>query len=116
MIIRGLDAQGDWVYGKGKSDYAKNLDGLEIDLATRLRSWKFDCFFASQEGVDYRSYLAKNTQPFLEADIKRVILQTEGVTVINSFSAVFNENERNLTIEADISTIYGELTNFNVSV
>lgn len=114
MIIRNVDSNNDWVFGKGKNDYKRDSEALVVDLKTRLQSWKYNCFFDKQEGIDYKSFLGRGTKLFLDADIKRVILQTEGVLRINTFSSILGRNDRNLTITANISTIYGEIEDFTV--
>lgn len=106
MIIRAVDENNDWLYGKGKSDYKKNLEALKQDLKTRLQSWKNDCFFALSEGVDYNNFLDKNTKIFLDRDTKKVMLQTEGVLRINTFNSEVDVN-RGYSGLANITTIYG---------
>lgn len=109
MTIRSVDSNGDWKFGKGRQNYRRDIEGLKIHLETRLKSWKGDCFFALLDGVDYNNFLDLGTQQFLERDIKRVILQTQEVMRINSFSSFLDREERNLTITAEIDTIYGVL-------
>jgi hypothetical protein len=109
MIIRNVDENGDWVFGKGKNDYKKDQDALEVSLKTRLKSWKFDCFFDEQEGIDYKNYLDRNTQTFLDNDIKRVTLQTDGILRINSFESEIAVDDREYSANMNILTIYGNL-------
>lgn len=110
MIIRALDSIGDWTFGKGKQNYLKGIEALKLDIITRLKSWKGDCFFDLAAGVDYNNFLDIGTQSFLERDIKRVILQTPGVIKINTFESTLNRDDRNLTISSEIVTIYGSLS------
>lgn len=109
MTIRSVDSNGDWEFGKGRQHYRRGVEGLKIHLETRLKSWKGDCFFDLLGGVDYNNFLDVGTREFLERDIKRVILQTQEVLRINNFSSVLDRVERNLTITAEIDTIYGIL-------
>lgn len=108
MIIRATDENGDWVYGKGKNDYKKNRDALIEHLKTRLKSWKYDCFFAEQDGVDYKNFLDRGTKTFLDNDVKRIILQTEGVLRINTFESEISD-DREFSANVNIFTIYGNL-------
>lgn len=109
MIMREIDATGDWTFGKGLSGYKKGLPALEQDLKTRLLSWKNDCFFAMQEGIDYQTLLDKGQQASLESAIKLEILQTEGVIGITpgSLIVVLDSTTRELSVQASIDTIYG---------
>lgn len=116
MIIRNIDQNGDWVFGKGSSDYRKDLEATKIDLNTRLQSWKFDCFFALEEGVDYKNNLDRNTKIFLDQDIKRVVLQTQNILRINEYVSEIDEETRQLTVSISVATLYGNIENFTFSV
>jgi hypothetical protein len=105
MIIRKLDSTGDWTFGKGLSNYLSAEMAIEQNIQTRLLSWKNDCFFALQEGVDYRNLLDKGQEKNLKQAIKAVILTCEGVLAVREIFAVLGSN-RNLTISYSIDTIY----------
>lgn len=111
MIIRNTDSNGDWVYGKGKNDYLINLDAVKKNVETRLYSWKGNCFFATREGVDYNSYLDIGTKGFLDRDVKRVLLQSEGVLTISDFtSSISTDDLRAYTATMTITTTFGDTT------
>ncbi len=81
MIFRNLDADSDWRFGKGKNDYAQGQAAIALNIKTRIKSWVGDCFFAQTAGIDWVNRLgSKNQRALLEADLRRVILQSEGVT------------------------------------
>ena len=107
MIHRNLDSKNDWQFGKGKQSYVKDLPAILLNVKTRLKSWKGDSFSKPFEGVDYNNYLDKGTKSFLDADIKRVILQSEGIIKITSYSSEINRTTRGFSATADILTIYG---------
>lgn len=109
MIIRALDADSDWKFGKGKSDYLRNLDAIKLNILTRLKSWKGDCFFAPTEGVDYNNFMDVGTKDFLDRDVKRVMLQSEGVMIINSFESTLERDSRGYSAAANIKTYFGNL-------
>lgn len=106
MIIRNTP-KGNFTFGKGKSDYLRDLDAVLGNIEGRLLSWVGDCFFSPAEGVDYNTYLDKNTEQLLIADQKRVILQSEGVIKIISYESSLDRNTRGFTAQTEISTIYG---------
>lgn len=110
MRIRNVDINGDWVYGKGKNDYKKDLEGLKVDLQTRLKEWKYDCFFNEESGIDYKNFLDIGTQIFLDNDVKRVTLQTDGILRINSFESTIDRDTREYYGEMNISTYYGDFS------
>src|SRR4030042_6208019 len=105
MLIRKNDENNEWIFGRGRNDYIKNEDALKQNLKTRILSWKNDCFFDLQAGVDWNNYLDIGTKFFLDQNVKQVILQTPDVIKINSYESVLSD--RNLTITTNIYTIYG---------
>ncbi len=109
MIIRALDSSNDWTFGKGIQNYLREVDALKLNIRTRLKSWKGDCFYSTAEGVDYNNFIDVCTKDFLDRDMKRVILQTEGVLKITEFISTLDRTSRELTIEARIATIYGNI-------
>ena len=88
MIVRALDANGDWTFGSGKQNYLSALNALKQQIVTRLKSWKGNCFFALQDGVDWNNYLDIGTKNLLDLDIKRVVLQTGGVLRMRNYSSI----------------------------
>jgi hypothetical protein len=110
MKVRALDINGDWQFGRGLQSYKTEKDALNQNISTRLKSWENDCFFAMDEGIDYENYLDIGTKEFLDLDIKRCLLQTEGVLRIDSYSSTINASTRDVTITAEVFTIFGTMT------
>ena len=109
MILRNLDDQNDWTFGTGKQTYLTQIEALKLNLRTRLRSWNGDCYFALPEGVDWNNYLDIGTKDLLDRDIRRVTLQTEGVLKIYEYQSTLDRDDRALSVEMKIATIYGDL-------
>ena len=107
MKTRALDAMGDWQFGRGLQSYATEKNALNQNISTRLKSWKNDCFFAMDDGVDWNNFLDIGKKTFLDIDIKRVILQTEGVLRISSYESTLDPETRKITISATVGTIFG---------
>ena len=107
MIIRNSTPNGDFVFGKGLSDYLTNQDAILHNVKTRLLQWKGDCLYAEAEGVDYNNLLDVGTKNLLDSDVKRIILQSEGVIKINAFESTLDNDERAYSGEATITTIFG---------
>ncbi len=106
MIIRKIDAQSDWLFGHGNSDYAKDEAAINENIQTRILSWIGDCFFALQEGVDWRNRLEVGQQAALKDEIATIILQSFGVMAINFIELSFDGRTRLATIRANIQTIF----------
>jgi len=109
-MIRALDANDDWTFGKGIANYLTNEDAIALNVRTRLRSWFGDCFFAVAEGVDYNNLLDIGTETLLNGDIRRVILQTEGVLRIETYESAINRTTRAFSVDTTIVTIFGNVT------
>lgn len=113
MIIRNSTAftdsttSGDFSFGKGLSNYLTNQDAILHNVKTRLLQWKGDCFYAAAEGVDYNNLLDIGTKNLLDSDVKRVILQSEGVIKINAFESTLDNSVRAYSGKATITTIFG---------
>lgn len=107
MLFRNLDENGDWTFGRGKSDYVSANRAVGLNIKTRLKSWVGDCFFDQTAGIDWYNRLGSTGQrELLELDLKRVIQQTEGVTGILSFDTFLNG--RNFTAEYSVETVYSK--------
>jgi hypothetical protein len=106
VIFRQLTSLGDWTFGRGTATYARTEKAIELNIRTRLLSWKGDCFFAQQDFVDWFSRLDRGQVANLNSELQTVILQSFGVVAINSFSAVLNNATRVVLINYNIATIY----------
>jgi len=108
MIIRAIDSNGDWTFGKGKSSYKKDLAALIQNIKTRLFEWKGDCFFDNNAGVDWKNRLAKRSQlnPLIN-EVRTVILKTDGITQVINVDADLDSN-RQLTLSYSAKTVFGD--------
>jgi hypothetical protein len=103
--IRALDQNGDWEFGRGLSSYKRKQDAIIQNLKTKLKEWKFDCFFAQNSGVDYNNRLSKtNQKSLLDQEIKRIIVSTEGVINLNSFES--SVEVRDYRADFNVTTVY----------
>ena len=107
MILRNLTVENDWTFGSGIQNYKRDLAAFELNIKTRLQSWKGDCFYLPAEGVDYNNFLDVGTKNFLDSDVKRVILQSEGVIKITEYESNLDRDSRDFTATVTIITIFG---------
>ena len=84
-MIRALDKNHDWMFGQGLQSYKFKSDEIEQNIKSRILSWKNDCFFALSEGVNWNQYFNSGNKLLLDQDIKRVIIQTNGVSQLLDF-------------------------------
>lgn len=107
MSFRNLDENHDWVAGTGKNAYVTENQEIALNVETRLLSFLGDCFFATNEGIDWFNLLDYNKQQQLENAVQEVIIQTPEVTAINSVDIVLGAN-RQIRLTYDIQTIYSD--------
>ena len=86
MIFRELDSNNDWQFGRGLQNMTRQNQAIGLNIKTRIQSWVGDCFFDLQAGIDWWNRLgSKNQRSLLELDLRRIILQSEGVTGLVEF-------------------------------
>lgn len=115
MIIRRVDSTNDWNFGKGISDYAVETEAIMQNIKSRVLSWVGDCFFAPDEGVDWKSRLDIGQQDLLVQEIKAIILQSFGVVRITEFASTFIGQTRAINITYTIDTIFGQTIQSTIS-
>lgn len=106
MIFRNLDANHDWEWGSGLANYIAGEDSIGLNINTRLLSWLNDCFFDMSAGIDWLNLLGSiGKENMLNTNLRRVILQSYGVTGLISLSVNLNP-QRLFSAEYIINTIY----------
>jgi hypothetical protein len=108
MIIRKVDSENDWRFGKGKADYARDEQAIEQNINGRLLSWVGDCFWALNDGVDWKSRLDIGQEEALSEECKNIILSSEGVVGITSVVVSLGRDSRMISIAYDVDTIYSQ--------
>lgn len=108
MQIAGLDSSGDWLFGRGSSDYLVDEAAIELNIKTRLMEWIGDCFFNLQAGIDWNNYIgSKNNLDSLAASLKSLILKSDGVVNVVSVGVSLDSN-RNFSATYVINTVYAQ--------
>lgn len=98
MIVRSIkkDNSGysEWQFGHSLADYRNGQNQIAQDIYTALYEWKYDCFFALENGIDWYTRLGyKNQKEQLDSDIVRTIENRNGVLAVFDFqSAVTGRN------------------------
>lgn len=108
MRYRKLDSSGDYTFGTGADFYSDSPEAVAQAIATRLKLWRGEWFLDRSEGTPYlEEVLGERRTRSPDVAVKQRILGTPGVTEIRSFSAVFDESTRALTIHATVETEFG---------
>ncbi len=106
MKFRGIDVNGDWMFGQGIGSFAQGQNAIALDIAARVRSWKGNCFFDTSHGVDYTNVTEKGRETAFQTAMSNCIMQTVGVVQINSINVSINPRTRRASLTYDIQTIY----------
>ena len=106
MIVRALDINKDWQFGKGLNDYKSNADAVAQDIATRLNSFLGDCFFDQGAGINWFGFLGGKNQLQLNLAISSTILNTSGVQTMLQLSVNLSVT-RKLTVSYAVTTTFG---------
>lgn len=106
MKFRGIDLNGDWMFGQGIGSYAQGAAAIALDIAARVRSRKGNCFFSPSAGVDYTNLMEKGREQDFITAMSNCIMQTVGVVKINSVSININPKTRLASMTYNIQTIY----------
>ena len=105
MRFRNLDENHDWCFGKGLQDYTQKNQAIGLNIKTRIYSWVNDCFFDMGAGIDWLNRLgSKNQRDLLEADLRRIIIQSVDVTGLLDFQSTLIG--RNFSATFEIETKY----------
>lgn len=105
-MFRSLVAD-DWDFGNGLGSYVTEQQEIALNVKTRVMSFLGDCFFATDEGIDWWNLLDYRYQDRLENAVQEVIKNTPGVTAINSVDVLMGAN-RKIRLQYDIQTIYSK--------
>ncbi len=105
MIERSLDANGDWTFGRGKSNYLTMNRAIGQSIQTRLSSFLGDCFFDTAAGIDWFNFLGSKQKVALQLAIRAVIINTQGVTRLTLLSLTYTA-ARKISFSYEVETIY----------
>ncbi len=107
MSVRAIDSNGDWTWGKNQSNYLTKNNAIMQNISTRLKSFKFDWFLDEQKNIDWINLLGKyGTEPVIQSEAERVIIQTQDVLSCVVTSSTINEKTRELKLSYTVKTIY----------
>lgn len=106
MSFRALDSNGDWVFGNGRQSYFVAEDAINADIATALKVFVGECFFALNAGVDWWNLLGGKDEQGIILGCRKVIASRAGVARINSVTATLDRGSRKLSVTYNIDTIY----------
>ena len=114
MRFRGIDSNGDWVFGKGRNSYLKDNEALMMNIKTRLLEFLGDCFFDLEKGIDWWTLLGGKNLKKILVDVQRTILRSYQVKKIVNLD--YTLTNRKLFITISIEFLDGEILTDTVEV
>ena len=114
FAFRSLDSVGDWTFGKGLQNYAIENKAIILDIRTRVLSFLNDCFFATEQGIDWLNILGNKDEAQILREITKTISETQGVSKVLDASITENRDTRKITIIYNIISIYDDIINGEV--
>lgn len=108
MTTRAINDKREFMFGNGLLNYKVDLEELKQNIITTIRSFKNDCFFDLDAGIDWQTYLSNyGTEKDIKEDIIRNVKMIEGVVNVYNYNAYLDN--RKLVITFMVSTIYGNI-------
>lgn len=112
MRYRKHDEQGDYSFGSGLNNF--HIEGAEAvaqAIETRLKLWMGEWFADTSDGTGWsQAILGKQSKNLYELTLRQRVLETYGVTSIESFQSSLDSDTRRLTVSMTVNTIYGQTT------
>lgn len=113
MRYRGLDKNGDMVFGGNSKDFLKGRDAVVQAIQTRIKLLKGEWWENTEEGFPlFQEILGRRDELKIKARIVERIQQTDGVLSVSNVEMEFRN--RKFSFSCSVSTIYGD-TNFTFS-
>ena len=107
MKTRTLDKNWDFRFGRGLNDYAQNSLNVAYAVKMKILSWYKDCFFAMNDGIDWKNILgSKLSKEEADASIKEIVQSEPEITDLIYFDSNVEDRRYNCTIR--FKTVYGE--------
>lgn len=112
MRYRTLDANGDYTFGVGGSNFlVDSPDAVAQAIQTRLKLITGEWFLDQTAGTPYYTdILGAGTESTRDIAVQTVILETQGVTGIVDYASYLDPSTRQFTVAATVSTQYGQTT------
>lgn len=112
MRYRKQDEQGDYSFGSGLNDFhIDRAEAIAQAIETRLKLWVGEWFADTSDGTGWsQAILGKLSKNLYELTLRQRVLETYGVTSIESFQSALDHETRRLTVSMTVNTIYGQTT------
>ncbi|MBK0062139.1 MULTISPECIES: hypothetical protein [unclassified Acinetobacter] len=112
MRYRKQDEQGDYSFGYGLNNFhIDSAEAIAQAIDTRLKLWIGEWFADTSDGTGWsQAILGKQSKSLYELTFRQRVLETYGVTSIESFQSSLDPEARKLIVSMVVNTIYGQTT------
>ncbi len=109
MRYRKLSPTGDYVFGGGQQDFYRDVpEAVGQACKTRLLLWLGEWFLNTESGTPYlQGILGKHSQEEADSTIQTRVRGTQGLVEIQNYSSELDREQRALSAQFDVDTIYG---------
>jgi hypothetical protein len=109
MLVRKLDANGDYSMGRGPADWLRDQpEAVAQAVQTRLSLETGDWFLNRNEGIAWHTeVLGERTAATRDVAIRDRILGTAGLLSLDSYDSQLDRQSRAFLAQATITTKYG---------
>lgn len=109
MRYRKLTADDDYSFGNSQLDFYRDVpEAVAQSVKTRLLLWLGEWFLNVDEGTPYlQGILGKYSVEVANVTIQDRVLSTTGVVDIQNYESIKDADNRRLSVEFDLDTIYG---------
>ena len=103
--FRGTIESEDWNFGEGLSDYLSDDLAIAKDIATKVRTFRGECFFDGAVGVRWFSLLGQKDITAVLLEIREVIYNVDGVTAVTDLLIEPLSETRELVLRYWVDTV-----------
>ena len=113
-IKKDNEGYSEWLFGHSFADYRTQQNQIMQDIYTALYEWKYDCFFALENGIDWYTRLgSKNQKELLDQDVYDCIEGRIGVLSVFDFNS--DVVGRHYTCNCKVYTDYSGDNELNIN-
>lgn len=115
MTVRRNTKDGEWMFGRGLRDYAKDEEAILQNLRTRILSFKNDWFLNVDAEIDWFDLLGrKGTQDEIKREIERVCIATEGIVSVDKIELI--KMSRSANIKIQVTTVFDNRLSLDLGI
>ncbi len=109
MRYRKLTSDNDYTFGNGQLDFYRDVpEAVAQSVMTRLLLWLGEWFLDINEGTPYmQGILGKYSKSTADVTIQDRVLTTPKVVDIQNYESIKDPENRSLSVQFDLDTIYG---------